>query len=24
ILRDADTPSALAEACRQHLTPRHD
>lgn len=24
ILRDADTPSALAEACRQHLTPRRD
>ena len=24
ILRDADTPSALAQACRQHLTLRHD
>lgn len=24
ILRDADTPSALAEACRQHLTLRRD
>ncbi|PBQ05374.1 CTP--molybdopterin cytidylyltransferase [Pseudomonas congelans] len=24
ILRDADTPSALAEACRQNLTPRRD